>query len=180
MTLQERLEEVMRTMKWAHADLVRVSGQSSSVVSQWLGKGSKTIHTIGKIEAALRIAEASGYSATWIAKGIAPKRAKAPAEQPGVGHQVQEKQGEYIASAALPIDMQMLLRDMEDAMASPRLAAKLAELREEVAEMREFARNVYSRTPISPEEEDQAAGKAPKREQLLNPPQRAGGRRAQK
>ncbi len=72
-TLQERLTEVMASKSWTHADLVRASGQSSSVVSQWLGKGSKTIHTIGKIEAAEALERESGFSALWLAKGILPK-----------------------------------------------------------------------------------------------------------
>lgn len=75
MTLQERLEEVMAATGWDRADLVRVSGQSSSVVSQWLGKGSKIIHSIGKIEAAEAIAHASGFAPLWVAKGLGPKHA---------------------------------------------------------------------------------------------------------
>jgi len=74
--LQTRLAEVMQAMHWEHADLVRVSKQSSSVVSQWLGKGSKTkiIKTIGKLEAAIYIERASGFSALWVAKNLGPKR----------------------------------------------------------------------------------------------------------
>lgn len=74
-TLKERLEEVMRAMRWEHTDLMSVSKQSSSVVSQWLGKGSKEIKTIGKLEAAIYIERASGFSALWVAKGVGPKRA---------------------------------------------------------------------------------------------------------
>jgi hypothetical protein len=74
-TLKERLEEVMRAAHWEHADLVRVSKQSSSVVSQWLGKGSKEIKSIGKLDAAIYIERESGFSALWVAKGIGPKRA---------------------------------------------------------------------------------------------------------
>ena len=74
-TLQQRLEEVMKAKNWEHADLMRVSGQSSSVVSQWLGKGSKDIKEIGKLEAAIYLERASGYSALWIAKGLGPKHA---------------------------------------------------------------------------------------------------------
>lgn len=73
-SLTERLEEVMRAQGWQHADLVRVSGQSSSVVSQWLGKGSKEIKSIGSLDAALRIEAASGFSALWVAKEQGPKR----------------------------------------------------------------------------------------------------------
>ena len=49
--LQERLQEVMQAMKWTRTDVMRVSGQTSSVVSQWLGKGSKLkpVKSIGKM-----------------------------------------------------------------------------------------------------------------------------------
>jgi transcriptional regulator with XRE-family HTH domain len=73
-TLIERLEAVMKEMGWERDDLVRISGQSSSVVSQWLGKGAKIIKTIGKMEAAEKLADASGYSALWIAKGMGEKK----------------------------------------------------------------------------------------------------------
>lgn len=78
-SLTERLDEVMRVCGWQHADLVRVSGQSSSVVSQWLGKGSKEIKSIGSLDAALRIQSASGFSALWVAKEQGPKHASAVA-----------------------------------------------------------------------------------------------------
>ena len=44
---------------------------------QWLGRGSKTIHSIGKTQAAERLEAASGYAALWLAKGIGPKYAAA-------------------------------------------------------------------------------------------------------
>jgi transcriptional regulator with XRE-family HTH domain len=72
-TLQERLAEIMEAKKWAYPDLVRVSGESRSVVSQWLGRSSKTIKSIGKVQAAERIEAESGYAALWIAKGLGPK-----------------------------------------------------------------------------------------------------------
>lgn len=72
-TLQERLAEVMRACQWTHADLVRISGQSSSVVSQWRGKSSKIIKSIGSLDAAQRIEAASGYAALWVATGQGPK-----------------------------------------------------------------------------------------------------------
>lgn len=73
MDLKSRLEEVMAAKGWTHADLVRVSGQTSSVVSQWLGKGSKVIKSIAKVDAACRIQDESGYRAAWIAEGKGPK-----------------------------------------------------------------------------------------------------------
>lgn len=81
-TLQERLEEVMAAMGWGHAELMRISKQSSSVVSQWLGKSTKTIKTIGKLEAALYIERATGFSALWVAKGMGPKRVPAQEAAP--------------------------------------------------------------------------------------------------
>lgn len=68
----------MAAMQWDHAALVAVSGQSSSVVSQWLGKGSKEIKTIARVEAACRIQAASGFHAVWVAEGKGPKRAVPP------------------------------------------------------------------------------------------------------
>lgn len=67
----------MDAMGWQQADLKRVSRQTNSVVSQWLGKGSKLIKSIGKMEAAENIEQASGYAALWIAKGVGPKRVTA-------------------------------------------------------------------------------------------------------
>ena len=75
-TLIERLTEVMQTMQWEHADLVRVSEVSPSAVSQWLGKGSKLIKTIGNMQAAERLEKATGYAALWIAKGEGLKFAR--------------------------------------------------------------------------------------------------------
>lgn len=84
-SLKERLEEVMDAMKWAHGDLVRVAGVSSSVVSQWLGKGSKEIKSIGATVAAERIEVASGFAALWVAKGLGPKMAQPqPPNVPGL------------------------------------------------------------------------------------------------
>lgn len=73
-SLPERLQEVMRATGWKHADLMRVTGQSSSVVSQWLGNGSKEIATIGSLEAAIAIENESGFSALWVAKGIGERK----------------------------------------------------------------------------------------------------------
>lgn len=63
----------MQAKGWLYPDLVRESGESRSVVSQWLGRSSKLIKSIGKMQAAERLEVASGYCALWIAKGIGPK-----------------------------------------------------------------------------------------------------------
>lgn len=73
LTLQERLTEIMEAKGWDYPKLVTVSGESRSVVSQWLGKSSKIIKSIGKMQAAERIEQESGYAALWIAKGLGPK-----------------------------------------------------------------------------------------------------------
>lgn len=110
-TLKERLEEVMTAMKWGHKDVMRVSKQSSSVVSQWLGKAEKTIKTIGKLEAAIYIERESGYSALWVAKGMGPKLA-APAyerDAPRSVHAIQDRPPGYASPAQVLEQMGMLL-----------------------------------------------------------------------
>lgn len=73
-TLIERLTEVMAHKGWATPQQVAdVAGVSRSAAAQWLGQGSKIIHTIGNMEAAERLERATGYAALWIAKGIGPK-----------------------------------------------------------------------------------------------------------
>lgn len=76
-TLSERLDEVMTAMKWTRADVMRITGQSSSVVSQWMGRGAKNkiIRTIGSVKAAIMLERASGYSGLWIAEGEGLKMA---------------------------------------------------------------------------------------------------------
>lgn len=180
MTLQERLEELMKEKGWDHADLMRVSGQSSSVVSQWLGNGSKAIKTIGKIEAAMRIAEETGYSATWIAKGIPPKRLPAVQMAVGTGKTAAAiKVMEHLRGAEPPSPPSefadrhevsdsdwALLQDIKDAMAHSRLAKQVEGIRTEVAELREFANNVMAKRA-------QGEGAPPKTEQFVNKQQRA-------
>lgn len=80
-TLEERLKEIMAAMGWDHAALVLASGESHSVVSQWLGNATKKIKSIGKTEAAERLEEKTGYAALWIAKGIGPKKATLSADR---------------------------------------------------------------------------------------------------
>ena len=74
-SLTERMEEVMQALKWGRHDVMRVGGVSSSVVSQWLGNGSKPIKTIGDVEVAIKLQQATGYNAVWLAKGKGPKMA---------------------------------------------------------------------------------------------------------
>lgn len=95
-TLQDRLAEVMNAKQWRHADLMSITGQSSSVVSQWLGKGTKIIKTIGKLEAAQAIEAASGYSALWVAKGLGPKFTPLAARAT-IGYAAAEQPPEYLA-----------------------------------------------------------------------------------
>jgi SOS-response transcriptional repressor LexA len=63
----------MQAMRWEHADVVRVSGETSSVVSQWLGHGSKEIKSMGSVSAAVLLGRASGFDPIWIATGKGPK-----------------------------------------------------------------------------------------------------------
>ena len=55
-------------------EVAKVAGVSRSAVSQWLGQGSKEIRSLS-IQAAQRLARATGYEFKWIALGEGPKRA---------------------------------------------------------------------------------------------------------
>ncbi len=59
--------------------MAKAAGVTPSAVYQWLGHGSKPINSIGDIEAAMRLAAATGFCALWIAKGKGPKHPVAPA-----------------------------------------------------------------------------------------------------
>jgi len=103
-TLDERLREIMAANGWERRDLVRITGQSSSVVSQWLGHGSKTIHSIQKIEAALALERASGFSAAWIAKGIGAKRVPGGTDQRPPVWEVHEDRSPYGPASGASMD----------------------------------------------------------------------------
>lgn len=66
----------MTATGWDAAQVAAVAGVSGSAVSQWLGNGSKTINSIGKIDAAIYLERKSGFSALWLAKGVGPKRVR--------------------------------------------------------------------------------------------------------
>lgn len=150
-TLTQRLEEVMRAMRWEHADLVRVSGQSSSVVSQWLGKGSKEIKKIGKMDAALKIEAESGYAALWVATGQGPKHAverRAPASD-----QAQAAQSDWPTVIVEGESDRALLEDIKAAInTSARWAQQIAELREDMAKQRLWYEGQAGPAGTSPDE----------------------------
>jgi len=106
--LEDRLREVMQAKQWEHADLVRISGQSSSVVSQWLGAGSKEIKRIARVGAAVRLAEASGYSAEWLAEGKGPRFRTAPETQEAAALTARERPASYDAERSLDMLEQQL------------------------------------------------------------------------
>lgn len=70
------MEELSAATGWDVGAMAEIAGVSSSAVSQWFGKGSKIIHSIGNIEAATKLSEKSGFSAVWLAKGTLPKMAR--------------------------------------------------------------------------------------------------------
>ena len=73
-TLIERMREVMASKEWTTPQQVaEVAGVSRSAAAQWLGQGSKIIHTIGNQQAAENLERETGFCALWIAKGIGPK-----------------------------------------------------------------------------------------------------------
>lgn len=74
MELKDRLTLIMETCGWTQRDLVRISKQSQSTVSQWLGNSTKKIKTIRREEAVKAISDESGFSPLWIATGQGPQR----------------------------------------------------------------------------------------------------------
>ena len=77
--LKARIEQVIAKGGWtSDAKTAKVAGVSRSAVSQWRGKGrpgdKKQIEEIN-LESAKRLAEATGFSAFWIANGTLPKLA---------------------------------------------------------------------------------------------------------
>lgn len=118
-SLTDRLHEVLTAMAWSERDLMRITGQSRSVVSQWLGRTSKPIKTIGKLEAALAIEAASGYSALWIAKGHGPKRVsqQPPADPPAQGLQARQPEPQpYLVPEAVLAQLGALLASVPEPM----------------------------------------------------------------
>lgn len=103
-TLKERLEEVMGSMNWRNKDVERISGQSSSVVSQWLGGGSKIIKTIGKMEAADKLGAASGYSPLWIATGVGAKMEALRVSETSGGYMTPERVLGYLRDLLQRLD----------------------------------------------------------------------------
>jgi len=74
-SLKERMEEFSQVTGWDVGRIAKEAGVSSSAVSQWLGKGSKEIHSIG-IKPATNLEKMTGFSALWLSKGILPKMVK--------------------------------------------------------------------------------------------------------
>lgn len=83
-TLVERIEELMAATGWDIGEIARIAGVSSSAVSQWLGRGGKPIHSIGKMEAAVNLEQRSNFAALWLAKGKGPKLKRATGPLPQV------------------------------------------------------------------------------------------------
>lgn len=92
-TLKERMEEFASETGWDVGRIAHTAGVSSSAVSQWFGKGSKLIRTIGNIEAAMNLERATGFSALWLAKGQGPK--KKPAANDAI---------QVLPEGAIPVD----------------------------------------------------------------------------
>lgn len=108
-SLKARLEEIMEVMGWTHADLMRVSRQSSSVVSQWLGKTARPIKSISKVEAAEYLEQETGFAALWIAKGLGPKHVDGGS---GLKFSVAETQTPYLTTRDVLDAMGRLLTEL--------------------------------------------------------------------
>lgn len=73
--LKDRIEEVKQITKWNNSQIAKFVGISPAAVGQWCGQGNRTIHSIADVEVALKLEQATGLSAIWIAKGVGPKLA---------------------------------------------------------------------------------------------------------
>ncbi|MGJ7544615.1 LexA family transcriptional regulator [Variovorax sp. LT1R16] len=73
-TLEERIAELMAATGWTIGQLADIAEVSSSAVSQWANGQTQSI----KLEPAIRIERASGFSALWLANGKGVKKSAAP------------------------------------------------------------------------------------------------------
>jgi transcriptional regulator with XRE-family HTH domain len=142
MTLSERLAELMAAKGWTRQQLQQAAGVSSSVISQWLGKGTKEIKSIGDTAAAERLAQATGYALLWIAKGQGPKKPIAAARAPAHPTTVLKAEEPAPPGPRFADRMQVspsdwaLLQDIKVAAT----AAEIADLRARAAQAREVVR----------------------------------------
>ncbi|QRF55331.1 hypothetical protein [Variovorax paradoxus] len=95
-TLAERMQEFSRETGWSIAEIAAIAKVSHSAVSQWMGKGAKEIKSIAKIDSAIYLERASGFSALWLAKGLGPRKA---AIQPAAAAMTLEQMLEAIGLA---------------------------------------------------------------------------------
>ena len=72
-TLQERIAKVMAETGKTVGDLAEIAGVSSSAVTQWKDGPTKSLKTAP----AVKLAEATGFSAMWIATGSGPEKSGA-------------------------------------------------------------------------------------------------------
>jgi transcriptional regulator with XRE-family HTH domain len=77
MALKDRIREARSGYKGTIDELAKKVGVSRSAIYQWLGGNSKNL----KLENLFSFAEATGYSARWIATNKEPKIEAEPAEQ---------------------------------------------------------------------------------------------------
>jgi transcriptional regulator with XRE-family HTH domain len=95
-TLTERIAHVMAAMHWTSAQEVATAAKvTRSAASQWLGKSSKPIYTMGA-RSAFHLAQATGFSARWLSSGEGPER---PLH--GAGHLVAAEPAPVSLDAAL-------------------------------------------------------------------------------
>lgn len=68
-TLQERIAEIMEATNLKVGEISRITGVSSSAVTQWKDGPTKSLKTAP----ATKLADATGFNAMWIATGDGPK-----------------------------------------------------------------------------------------------------------
>lgn len=78
-TLQDRIAEIMTSTNMAVGEIAKIAQVSSSAVTQWKDGQTKTI----KIEPAVLLERATGFSALWLATGKGEKYASKPNDGEG-------------------------------------------------------------------------------------------------
>jgi len=74
MDLKTRIELLQTETKLSVIDIARICGITASAVRQWLGQADPPTQRIGSLKAALKLQDATGFHALWLAEGEGPRK----------------------------------------------------------------------------------------------------------
>jgi transcriptional regulator with XRE-family HTH domain len=78
--LKDRIDQLVSETGLTNTELAKHAGCSRSAVAQWRGKGATTLAI--KMQYALALQKALGYSAQWLFDGSGPKKVQPPPDAP--------------------------------------------------------------------------------------------------